>query len=75
MPLERCGNNGWRYGKSGKCYTGKDAKKKAIRQGVAEQYNGGEKFQGSEATQAEIDEALHDEPYHVRLAFYRQSSG
>ena len=38
MPLTRCtseGKSGWRWGTSGKCYTGPDAKAKAIAQGVA----------------------------------------
>ena len=35
MPLKRCGKNGWKWGDAGKCYTGKDAKKKALAQAVA----------------------------------------
>jgi len=38
MPLQRCqvdGKDGWKYGESGKCYTGPDAKQKAIAQGIA----------------------------------------
>lgn len=38
MPIMRCtknGKDGWKYGKDGKCYTGKDAKEKAIKQGKA----------------------------------------
>lgn len=38
MPVQKCqskGKSGWKYGKEGKCYTGKDAKKKAIKQGLA----------------------------------------
>ena len=38
MPLQRCtaeGASGWRWGESGKCYVGPDAKAKAIAQGVA----------------------------------------
>lgn len=37
MPLMRCGKDGqgWKYGENGKCYIGKDAKKKAIKQGLA----------------------------------------
>ena len=38
MPLKECqidGRKGWKYGDSGKCYTGPDAKKKAIAQGIA----------------------------------------
>ena len=46
MPLKRCSENkesGWKWGDSGKCYTGRDAKKKAIKQGVA--IEGAKKFQ------------------------------
>ena len=38
MPLKRCqrdGKDGWKYGDSGRCYTGPDAKEKARKQGVA----------------------------------------
>lgn len=38
MPLKKCSSNnrsGWKWGDKGHCYTGKDAKKKAIRQGYA----------------------------------------
>lgn len=35
MPLKRCGDGGWKWGDEGKCYTGPDGKKKAIKQGVA----------------------------------------
>ena len=38
MPLQKCkekGKSGWRWGKSGKCYTGAGAKKKAIKQALA----------------------------------------
>lgn len=38
MPLKKCqidGKSGWKYGDSGKCYTGPDAKRKAIMQGIA----------------------------------------
>lgn len=38
MPLHKCssgGKSGWKFGKSGKCYTGPGAKKKALKQGVA----------------------------------------
>lgn len=35
MPIKRCtknGKSGWKYGDSGKCYTGKGAKARAKRQ-------------------------------------------
>jgi len=38
MPLKKCsegGKSGWKWGTNGKCYTGPDGKKKAIKQGVA----------------------------------------
>ena len=38
MPLMRCtknGKSGWKFGTSGKCYTGKDARAKAAKQGRA----------------------------------------
>jgi hypothetical protein len=36
VPILKCANGrGWKYGNSGTCYTGKDAKAKAIRQGLA----------------------------------------
>lgn len=38
MPVQECqegGKSGWKYGKGGKCYVGKDAKKKAAEQGQA----------------------------------------
>lgn len=36
MPLEKCGDNGWRWGQQGKCYEGPGAKMKALKQGYAE---------------------------------------
>jgi hypothetical protein len=38
MPLKRCqieGKSGYKWGDEGKCYTGSDAKRKAIAQGIA----------------------------------------
>lgn len=35
MPVQRCGNSGWRWGKHGKCYTGPHARALAARQGRA----------------------------------------
>jgi len=34
MPLQQCENNGWQWGNSGKCYTGPDARKNALKQGA-----------------------------------------
>ena len=76
MPLQNCtdsGKSGWRWGKSGKCYTGPDGKKKAIQQGIS--IEGPEKFQRM-ASSREIDiseddislisYALHDEGWPLR---------
>ena len=38
MPLKKCsenGKSGWKWGDEGKCYSGSDGKKKAIKQGIA----------------------------------------
>lgn len=38
MPLQRCqvnGKKGWKWGSSGKCYTGPGARTKALEQGRA----------------------------------------
>ena len=46
MPVQKCqskGKSGWKYGKEGKCYIGKEAKKKAIKQGLAIARRKGEK--------------------------------
>ena len=43
MPVKPCkykGKTGKKWGNSGKCYTGKDAKKKATKQGKAAYANG-----------------------------------
>lgn len=45
MPLKRCsdnGKNGWKWGDQGKCYTGKEGKNQAIKQGIS--IEGPEKF-------------------------------
>ena len=45
MPLKKCTEDqksGYKWGNKGKCFTGPDAKKKAIKQGVA--IEGPEKF-------------------------------
>ena len=43
MPVKSCtinGKKGYKWGNSGKCYTGPGAKKKALRQGAAAYANG-----------------------------------
>ena len=69
MPLQKCvvdGKNGWQGGSEGKGYTGKDAKKQAVKQGIA--VEGPEKFSekareaGIELSQEEI-EAVADWMY------------
>tara|TARA_R100001594_G_C3959254_1_gene244920 strand:- start:138 stop:419 length:282 start_codon:yes stop_codon:yes gene_type:complete len=73
MPLKRCSEDeksGWKWGDSGKCYTGRDAKKKAIKQGVA--IEGPKKFKEmasyfeeklSESDIEYVAEALAEEGY------------
>mgnify|MGYP003120060902 FL=1 len=62
MPLKKCSENGWKWGDEGKCYTGRDAKKQAIKQGIA--IEGPKKFsqmaydQGFELSEAEIEYVL-----------------
>lgn len=57
MPLKKCtidNNSGYKWGNKGKCFTGPDAKKKAIKQGVA--IEGPEKFaQKASANQIYLD--------------------
>jgi hypothetical protein len=38
MPLKKCskdGKSGWKFGDQGACYTGRDGRKQAIKQGLA----------------------------------------
>ena len=62
MPLKKCSENGWKWGDEGKCYTGRDAKRQAIKQGIA--IEGPKKFsqmaydQGFELSEAEIEYVL-----------------
>jgi hypothetical protein len=61
MPLKRCkrdGKNGWQYGDSGKCMIGPGAKKKAIKQGLAIQYNGGPKFESRKDAKADCEDPV-----------------
>jgi hypothetical protein len=56
MPLKKCSNNGksgWKWGSSGKCFTGPSGKKKAISQGIA--IEGPEGFRKKES-KANIDD-------------------
>ena len=81
MPLKNCtvdGKSGYQWGDDGKCYTGKDGKKKALRQGVA--VEGPEKFseymkgRGEELSEAEIKKYKGRGPlyiiYNARLNRY-----
>ena len=59
MPLKKCssdGKSGWKWGDSGKCYTGKDGKKKAIKQGVA--IEGPDKFKEKASKNPELKQDL-----------------
>jgi hypothetical protein len=60
MPLKKCssdGKSGWKWGDQGHCYTGKDGKKKAIKQGVA--IEGPEKF-AQVANEEELNVIIND---------------
>lgn len=73
MPLQQCKQNGvsgWKWGSSGHCYTGSGAKKKAIKQGLAE--GDGTLKASAEMSQAEIDEAAEEV---IRFGFEDESYG
>jgi len=89
MPLKRCSdnnNNGWKWGDQGKCYTGPDGKKKAIKQGIV--IEGPKKFREkasmieesfSEEEVKAAAEAMHQEGYSMMesaslLSYMRQNS-
>jgi|694.fasta_scaffold95497_7 hypothetical protein len=60
MPLKNCFENnkdGWKWGDEGKCYTGKDSKKEAIRQGIS--IEGPENF--SKIMKSQSDEQLYSQ--------------
>lgn len=62
MPLKRCQNNGqsgWKWGDSGKCYTGPNAKKMAIKQGIA--IEGPDKFKDKIKSLLLLKGVSHDE--------------
>lgn len=59
MPLERCSSNGksgWKYGDSGHCYTGPGAKKRAVKQGLAENKGNEQKFKQEMAQAGLLDD-------------------
>jgi len=67
MPLKKCqknGKSGWKWGDSGKCYTGPGAKKKAIKQGIA--IEGPDKF-AKKASAEEFAEVLDDLTYTEKI--------
>jgi hypothetical protein len=58
MPLKRCSENkksGWKWGDSGKCYTGPEGKKKAIRQGIS--IEGPERFKEKARSVLSLDDS------------------
>lgn len=62
MPVKRCqinGKQGWKWGDEGTCYTGPDAKERAIRQGIA--------ALRSQARRAGIDEDEYIETHRNEL--------
>ncbi len=75
MPLKRCtkdGKQGWKWGERGKCYTGKEGKKKAIRQGI--RIEGPTRFKEIMEEEKEVegksDECITDREYRQALADY-----
>lgn len=59
MPLKRCqsdGKPGYKWGDSGKCYTGDGAREKAIKQGRAIEIS-----KRSKALEEHFDQGLSDE--------------
>ena len=67
MPLKKCTENqksGYKWGSEGKCYTGPDAKKKAIKQGVA--IEGPEKF--SQKVVSELKRVIDDKEENIALS-------
>lgn len=81
MPLKKCNENnksGYKWGDSGRCYTGPEGKKKAIKQGIA--IEGPDKFSKKvkageiELTEKEyefVDDALASIGLHIgdRIAY------
>ena len=58
MPIKICtekGKKGKKWGKSGKCYTGRDAQKKAEEQAAAAYANGYKKENNEVETEADLD--------------------
>jgi hypothetical protein len=84
MPLKRCkkdGKSGWKWGDGGACYTGKNGKKLAIKQGIA--IEGPDKFKKvmeadrkkkAKAADADI-EAATDEEVAEALGEYLDEEG
>lgn len=66
MPLKRCsdgGKDGWKWGDQGHCYTGKEGKQQAIKQGIV--IEGPEKFaeimkKESEKVKSDIEEFFNE---------------
>lgn len=65
MPLKKCSSNnksGWKWGDKGHCYTGKDAKKKALKQGyVIDPQHFKEEITKSNISKDEILDLLNNE--------------
>lgn len=62
MPLKKCsegGKSGWKWGDQGHCYTGKDGKKQAIKQGIA--IEGPDKFKQIANEDQETKAAVSEE--------------
>ena len=78
MPLQKCSSNGmsgWKYGNSGKCYTGPDGKKKAIKQGLAENNGKWSNASNEEITEQEIKDVMNEQKTEEDIQdYFRQNS-
>jgi len=69
MPLKQCQNNGksgWKYGDSGKCFTGPSAREKARKQGVAIKISQQKKGKSSKADRPSIMDQVINHLTHSR---------
>lgn len=63
MPLHQCsdgGQSGYKWGDSGHCYTGPDAKKKAIKQGLS--------YEGPEGVKKALAGNEYIKPFEIAMA-------
>lgn len=61
MPIHSAGKDAYQWGKTGKVYKGKDAKKKAIKQAIAIAYSEAKRRGKKKPSQEEIEETIKGE--------------